>query len=190
MRSPTLPTKRLLLRRWTNEDRNPFAAIMADPEVMRFRPAPFRGEESNDLIEETEASFEQNGFGLWAIERQLDSRLLGFAGLEVSNVDVPYYPAIGIGWTLARDVWGCGYATEAATASLDFAFGELQLSEVVADTTSVNQQSQAVMRRLGMRHDPADDFDAPWYPVGHPRRRFVLYRIREPDWRLRRWGHN
>jgi ribosomal-protein-alanine N-acetyltransferase len=186
MNSLTLHTKRLLLRRWTEEDRFPFAAINSDPEVMRYRFAPLSRQESDDLIEEIETCFDKNGFGLWAVERRHDGRLLGFTGLAVSEFDAPFCPAIDIGWTLARDAWGYGYATEAATASLDFAFGELQLSEVVAHTTSQNVPSQAVMKRLAMSHDPADDFDGPWYPVGHPRRRFVLYRINEPEWRLHR----
>jgi ribosomal-protein-alanine N-acetyltransferase len=184
MKSLALHTKRLLLRRWTREDRVPFAAINSDPEVMYYRFAPLNRQESDDLIDEIEACFDKHGFGLWAVERRHDGRLLGFTGLAISDFDAPFCPAIDVGWTLARDVWGHGYATEAATASLDFAFGELELSEVVAHTTRLNEPSQAVMRRLGMAHDPADDFDGPWYPVGHPRRRFVLYRINEPEWRL------
>jgi ribosomal-protein-alanine N-acetyltransferase len=188
MKSLTLHTERLLLRRWNDEDRVPFAAINSDPEVMRYRFAPLRRQESDHLIDEIEACFDERGFGLWAVERRHDRRLLGFTGLAVSDFDAPFCPAIDIGWTLAQDAWGYGYATEAATASLDYAFGELQLSEVVAHTTNQNEPSQAVMRRLGMTHDPADDFDGPWYPVGHPRRRFVLYRINDPEWRLHRAG--
>lgn len=188
MKSPTLHTKRLLLRRWTGADRVPFAVINSDPEVMRYRFAPLNRQESDDLIDEIETCFDNNGFGLWAVERRHDSRLLGFTGLAVSDFDAPFCPAIDIGWTLARDAWGYGYATEGATASLAFAFGELRLSEVVAHTTSLNEPSQAVMRRLGMTHDPADDFDGPWYPMDHPRRRFVLYRIKEPEWRMQQAG--
>ena len=184
MKPPSLRTNRLLLRRWTDRDRAPFADINADPEVMRYRLAPLSRHESDKLIEEIEACFHQNGFGLWAVERSDDGRLLGFTGLAVSDFDAPFCPAIDIGWRLARDAWGHGFATEAALASLDFAFNELRLTEVVAHTTSVNEPSQAVMRRIGMTHDPADDFDGPWYPAGHPLRRFVLYRIKAPDWRL------
>jgi ribosomal-protein-alanine N-acetyltransferase len=183
MKSPALHTERLLLRRWTGADRGPLAAINSDPAVMRFRFAPLSRQQSDDMIDEIETCFEENGFGLWALERCSDRRLLGFAGLAVSDFGAPFCPAIDIGWTLAKEAWGHGYATEAATASLAFAFGDLHLSEVVAHTTILNQPSQAVMRRLGMTHDPADDFDGPWYPVGHPRRRFVLYRINESEWR-------
>ena len=107
----------------------------------------------------------------------------------MSDFAAPFCPAIDIGWTLVRDAWGHGYATEAATAALDDAFDRLHLDEVVAHTTRLNERSQAVVRRLAMTHDPADDFDAPWYPVGHPRRRFVLHRTTTHDWRARRPSH-
>ena len=179
-----LRTERLLLRRWTEADRVPLAAINSDAEVMRYRFAPLSREQSDTMMDEIETCFDQNNFGLWAVERESDGRLLGWTGLAVSSFDAPFCPAIDIGWTLARDAWAYGYATEAATASLDYAFDELELSEVVAHTTSLNGPSQAVMRRLGMTHEPQDDFDGPWYPVGHPRGRFVLYRINEFGWRL------
>ena len=194
MKSPVLSTKRLLLRRWTEEDRVRLAVIHSDHEVMRYRFASLSREQSDAMMDEVEACFDQNNFGLWAVERQRDGRLLGWTGLAVSDFDAPFCPAIDIGWTLAREAWGYGYATEAARASLDYAFGDLQLSEVVAHTTSLNEPSQAVMRRLGMIHDPNDDFDAPWYPIGHPLGRFVLYRIKDTEWRpqqarqVARWG--
>jgi ribosomal-protein-alanine N-acetyltransferase len=149
---------------------------------MRYRPATLSRDESDALIDEAEASFDNNGFGLWAVERIEDCRLLGFTGFGVSNFDAPFCPAIDVGWTLARDVWGHGYATEGAVAALDFAFDQLRLDEVVSHTTAFNERSQAVMRRLGMSHEPRDDFDAPWYEAGHPRRRFVLYRMKVADW--------
>jgi RimJ/RimL family protein N-acetyltransferase len=96
---------------------------------------------------------------------------------------------VDVGWTLARDVWGHGYATEGAVAALDYGFDSLQLNEVVAHTTAHNERSRAVMRRLGMTHDPVDDFDAPWYPLAHPRRRFVLYRIKASEWARRERSH-
>ena len=183
MRSPTLRTKRLLLRRWTDRDRDGFAGIISDPDVMEFRLAPLSRQESDSMIDEQETGFETRGFGLWAVERVEDSRLLGFTGLATSEFDAPFCPAVDIGWTLARDAWGSGYATEGAVAAMDFAFDELRLDEVVAHTTWLNERSRAVMRRLGMTHDPNDDFHGPWYEEGHPRRRFVLYRMSQTRWR-------
>ena len=182
MKPPNLQTKRLVLRRWTDEDRDHLARIHADPEVMKYRLTPLTRKASDDLIDQIEACFDENGFGLWAVERKQDRCLLGFTGLEVADIDAPFCPAVQIGWQLATDAWGQGYATEGATAVLDFAFGELRLSEVVAHTTVLNRRSQAVMSRLGMTHDPTDDFEGPWYSVGHPHRPYVLYRIKATKW--------
>ena len=186
MKPPVLRTERLLLRRWTDDDREAFAQINADPEVMRYRLRPLTRHESDDLIDTIEACFDENGFGQWAVERTADHRLIGFIGLEVANEDMPFRPLVHIGWHFAVDAWHHGYATEGAGAVLDFVFDEAALPEVVAHTTARNQRSQAVMRRLGMTHNPADDFEGPWYPAGHPNRRFVLYRLTAADWRARR----
>jgi RimJ/RimL family protein N-acetyltransferase len=164
MRSPVLHTERLVLRRWTDRDREVFARINADPEVMRYRLRTLSRQESDDLIDDIEASFDQNGFGMWAVEATQDSRLIGFIGLELASEEMPFRPLVHIGWHLAVDAWHHGYATEGAAAVLDFAFDDLGLSEVVAHTTARNERSQAVMRRLGMTHNPLDDFDGPWYP--------------------------
>ena len=189
MKGPSLRTMRLLLRRWTDADREPFARISADPEVMQHRLAPLSRRESDKVIAEAEASFESNGFGLWAVERIEDGRLLGYTGFGTSDFDASFCPAVDVGWTLARDVWGHGYATEGAVAALDYAFDRLQLDEVVAHTSEGNERSRAVMRRLGMTHRPEDDFDAPWYQPGHPRRRFVLYGINATEWARRERSH-
>jgi ribosomal-protein-alanine N-acetyltransferase len=186
MKSPHLHTDRLVLRRWTDADREAFAQINADPEVMRYRDRTLTRQESDELIDTFEACFEAHGFGQWAVARPEDQRLIGFIGLELANEDVPFRPLVHIGWHLASDVWHQGYATEGAQAVLQFAFDVVGLSEVVAHTTVGNEPSQAVMRRLGMTHDPHADFDGPWYPAGHPNRRFVPYRLTERDWRTRR----
>jgi RimJ/RimL family protein N-acetyltransferase len=186
MKSPVLHTVRLVLRRWTDDDREVFGQINADREVMRYRLRTLTRQESDDLIDAIEACFDENGFGQWAVERRKDDRLIGFIGLELAKDDVPFRPLVHIGWHLAVDAWYQGYATEGAAAVLDFGFDEAGLSEVVAHTTALNERSQAVMRRLGMTHNPTDDFDAPWYPPGHPYRRFVLFRLTKADWRTQR----
>ena len=188
MVSDVLHTERLVLRRWTEEDREGFARINADPEVMRYRHRTLSRQESDDLMDDIEACFDRNGFGLWAVERTEDAELIGFIGLEVASDDMPFRPLVHIGWHLAVDAWHHGYATEGAAAVLDFAFDRLGLSEVVAHTTARNERSRAVMRRLGMTHDAGDDFDGPWYPPGHPHRRFVLYRLAASDWRRQSRG--
>jgi RimJ/RimL family protein N-acetyltransferase len=186
MKSPVLGTERLVLRRWTSGDRELFAQINGDPKVMQYRLRTLTRQESDALMDAIETCFDEHGFGQWAVERREDGRLIGFIGLEVAKEDVPFRPLVHIGWHLAVDAWHHGYATEGAGAVLDFAFDEVGLAEVVANTTTRNERSQAVMRRLGMTHNPADDFDAPWYPPGHPNRRFVVYRLTAVDWRRRR----
>jgi ribosomal-protein-alanine N-acetyltransferase len=180
---PTTP--RLLLRRWRASDREPFAALNADPEVMRyFRGTLDRGE-SDAFADRIEAQFDELGFGLWAVELRADGRFIGFTGLARHTFAAPFTPCIEVGWRLARDAWGVGYATEAAWAALAVGFGTAGLDEIVSMTTGTNGRSRAVMERLGMTHDPADDFDHPRLPEGHPLRPHVLYRITRAQWQRR-----
>ncbi|WP_260617190.1 GNAT family N-acetyltransferase [Microbispora hainanensis] len=172
----SIRTERLVLRRWREDDKEPFAALNADPVVMEHFPATLSREDSDALAERIEAGFDEHGFGLWAVEA--DGEFIGFTGLSVPRFTAPFTPCVEIGWRLARSAWGRGYATEAARASLEDGFGRAGLTEVVSFTAVQNVRSQAVMRRLGMTHDPADDFDHPALPAGHPLRRHVLYRIR------------
>jgi len=172
----SIRTERLVLRRWREEDKEPFAALNADPVVMEHFPATLTREESDALVERIEAGFDEHGFGWWAVEA--DGEFIGFTGLSVPRFTAHFTPCVEIGWRLARSAWGRGFATEAARASLEDGFGRAGLIEVVSFTAVPNVRSQAVMRRLGMTHDPAEDFDHPALPEGHPLRRHVLYRIR------------
>ncbi|MBO4273937.1 GNAT family N-acetyltransferase [Microbispora triticiradicis] len=171
-------TDRLVLRRWREDDKEPFAALNADPVVMEHFPATLTREESDALVERAEAAIEERGFGWWAVE--VDGEFIGFTGLSVPAFTAHFTPCVEIGWRLARSAWGHGYATEAARASLEYGFGTLGLTEVVSFTAVPNLRSQAVMRRLGMTRDPGEDFDHPVLPEGHPLRRHVLYRARRP----------
>jgi RimJ/RimL family protein N-acetyltransferase len=173
-----LETGRLSLRRWRESDLAAFAALNADPEVMEHFPSTLSREESDALARRIEAGFEERGFGLWAVEAK--GTFLGFTGLTVPRFTEHFTPCVEIGWRLVRHAWGYGYATEAATAALDDAFGRLGLEEVVSFTAVGNLRSQAVMRRIGMSRDPAGDFDHPALPEGSHLRRHVLYRIRRP----------
>jgi RimJ/RimL family protein N-acetyltransferase len=175
-----LRTPRLTLRRWRPEDREPFAMLNADPAVMEHFPATLDRAASDALIESIEAGFERHGFGLWALEPREGGELLGFAGLAVPAFEAHFTPAVEIGWRLARPAWGYGYATEAAGAALAFGFEQAGLAEVVSFTAVGNALSRAVMERLGMTHDPAEDFDHPSLPSGHPLERHVLYRLPRP----------
>jgi ribosomal-protein-alanine N-acetyltransferase len=173
-------TDRLVLREWRPEDREPFAAMNADPEVMRHFPARLSRAESDAFVDRIADGFARNGYGLWALEVRGTGEFIGYAGLQPANFEAHFTPAVEIGWRLARPAWGYGYATEAARAGVAYGFGPGGLDEIMSWTVPANERSRAVMRRLGMTHDAADDFDHPRLPEGHPMRRHVLYRLSRP----------
>lgn len=174
-----LRTPRLLLREWRDDDCEPFAAMSFDPAVMEYL-LPFTDRAAADAwVARMRAHNEEHGFAYWAVELPPVAGFIGAVGLSrMRSVGFPFAPAVEIGWRLARTYWRQGYATEAAWAVLDDGFGRLDLEEIVAFTLPVNRRSQAVMERLGMRRNPADDFEHPRVPEGHPWRRHVLFRIR------------
>lgn len=171
-----LDTPRLLLRRWRNEDLGPFAAMNADPEVMEHFPEVLTRAQSDALVKRVEAGFEAHGYGLWALEVKATGEFVGFAGLAVPEFEAHFTPAVEVGWRLARPAWGKGYATEAGRTALEFGFERAGLVEIVSFATAANLRSRTVMERLGMNCDPADDFEHPSLPPGHPQRPHVLYR--------------
>jgi RimJ/RimL family protein N-acetyltransferase len=178
--SPELQTDRLILRRWQPADRAPFAKLNANPSVNEFLPGPLTREQSDERAERMDASFDRNGFGLWAVEVRNVTPFIGFIGLAVPRFDAPFTPCVEIGWRLSADYWGRGYATEGARAALAFAFDVVGLREVVSFTVPANLRSRRVMEKIGMKRDPAEDFDHPWLPEGHRLQRHVLYRIVRP----------
>lgn len=180
---PQLHTKRLLLRRWQDSDRAPFADLNADPDVMRYFPATRTRTraESDTQIDRIEQHFTTHGFGFWAMEERDTGIFLGFTGLARVSATAPFAPAVEVGWRLARPAWGHGYATEAAHAAVEFGFGELGLQEIVSLTAAGNERSRAVMRRLGMTRDPADDFTIPEVGADHWLQPGVLYRLARPE---------
>ena len=182
-----LSTSRLLLRQWRESDFAPFAELNADPEVMRYFPAALDRQHSDELAEWIQETLARQGWGLWAVEVPDVAPFIGFVGLNQVDFQAHFTPAIEVGWRLDRPHWGRGYATEAASAALDFAFDGLGCEQIVSFTAPVNEPSQRVMHRLGMTRDPGDDFDHPRVPDG-PLRRHVLYRISRDGWRERETG--
>ena len=172
-----LTTKRLLLRSWRDSDRAPFAALNADPRVMRHFPATLTGAESDALVDRCIAHHAAHGFTFFALELRESGDFIGMTGLARPAFESHFTPCVEIGWRMAFDHWNHGYATEAARECLRFAFDQLRLSEVVAFTVPGNAPSRRVMEKLGMTRDPADDFDHPRLAEGHPLRRHVLYRV-------------
>jgi RimJ/RimL family protein N-acetyltransferase len=174
---PTLPSGRICLRQWREEDRDAFAAMNSDARVMEFFLHRLSRVESDAMVDGIHKDFSERGFGLWAVEVPDVAPFIGFAGLAVPGFSAHFTPCVEIGWRLTFEHWGRGYATEAARLALGYGFGTLALSEVVSFTSVTNHRSRAVMERLGMRRDPAEDFDYPALPEGHPLRRHVLYRL-------------
>jgi RimJ/RimL family protein N-acetyltransferase len=190
------PTARLTPRGWRDEDLAPFAVMNADPAVMEWLPATLSRAESDALAARIRAELAERGFGLWALEVPGVAPFIGFTGLSVPRFRAHFTgkrsaqrgrspsgvveECVEVGWRIAREHWGRGYATEAARASLSFGFERLGLPEIVAFTAAGNARSRRVMEKLGMTHDPADDFDHPGLAQGHPLQRHVLYRIRSP----------
>jgi ribosomal-protein-alanine N-acetyltransferase len=171
-----LTTPRLILRQWRPADRAPFAALNGDPQVMQFMRNKLDRTASDALADRIEAHIAAHGFGLWAVEVPQVAPFIGFVGFAAPSFRAHFTPCMEIGWRLARAHWGFGYATEAASAAMAHGFQSLGLPEIVSFTFAGNARSRAVMERLGMTHDPRDDFDHPMMAENHPRRPQVLYR--------------
>jgi len=172
-----IETARLRLRSWRDSDREPFAALNANPQVMEFFPECLSREQSNAGVDRILAHFDEHGFGFYAAELASEQRFIGFIGLNTPEFETHFTPCVEIGWRLAADSWGRGLATEGASAVVQHAFGKLGLKELVSFTVPANIRSRRVMEKLGFTHNPADDFDHPGLPEGHPLRRHVLYRL-------------
>ena len=174
----TLTTPRTVLRPWSDDDLEPFAALNADPRVMTYFPAVLSREQSLAFVTRVRAHFDEKGWGPWALE--IGGHFAGFVGLWSPSFTAHFTPCVEVGWRLATSFWGQGYATEAARAAVRCGFEQLGLREIVSFTVPSNRPSRAVMQRLGMKYDPADDFDHPRIAKGHPLERHVLYRLAAP----------
>ena len=169
-------TSRLLMRRWRDEDRAPFAAMNADPVVMEHFPGPLTRQDSDAFVDRLEAHFDEHGYGLWVLDD--DTGFLGFTGLNWATFDAPFNPSLEVGWRLRREAWGKGYASEAATAAM--ARGLQEVDRITSFTSLTNQRSWRVMERIGMVRD--SEFDHPRVPEGHRIRRHVLYVADRQTW--------
>ena len=179
-------TERLLLRRWLDADRAPFAQMNADPAVREHFQGTMTADESDAFVERIEAHWDERGWGLWAVEVPGVAPFIGFVGLWPADY-VTGAPMVEVGWRLAREHWGQGYASEAARAALRFGFEQVGLDEIVSFTVPKNERSTRVMERIGLIRDPAGDFDHPRVdPVAYPQLvRHVMYRLDRDRWRQR-----
>jgi len=174
---PTIETERLVLRAWSVEDRDALALINADPRVMEHFPALMSREQSDELVDRIVADWQQ-GFGFWAVQERASGSFIGFVGLSTPTWVTPFGPSVEIGWRLAFDAWGKGFATEAARRVVQWSKENVRPPrlELVSITTLSNARSRCVMEKLGFTHDDGDDFDHPSLP-DWPDRRHVLYRL-------------
>ncbi len=178
-----IETERLILRHWKDEDRAPFAALNADPEVMATLGPVMMRHESDALVDDLMARRARNGHSYMPVIRKADGAFLGFNGICMADVGQPFDGLPEIGWRLNRESWGKGYATEAALGALDWAWRELRATKVVSITSVDNIRSRAVMERLGMTYRPEYDFDYPGLPKSSPLRNHVTYIIESPETR-------
>ncbi|MGV8838685.1 MAG: GNAT family N-acetyltransferase [Bauldia sp.] len=180
----TIETERLLLRLWRDADRAPFAAINADPAVMRYFPSVLAREASDALVDRFVREWDAAGRSFHAVEEKTTGRFIGFVGVAGLTPALPIQ-GMQVGWRLASDVWGRGYAPEAAAAAMDDAFADLALPEILSYAVAANAPSRRVMEKLGLRRDPGLDFEHPELPEGHTLRPHVVYRIGRSAWRGR-----
>jgi len=181
--APRLSTARLLLRPWRDRDKAVWAAVNADPEVMEHFPATLTPEQSGEMVDRMIAAWRDRGMGWWAVERLDSGATVGGVAVTAPLWDACFTPCVEVGWRLASEHWGHGFAPEAARAAIDWGFAELDPpnDEIVSFTTVGNDKSRRVMEKLGFVHDPADDFDHPllgdWHEARH-----VLYRMARKRW--------
>ncbi len=173
-----IKTERLLMRRWRDADREPFAALNADPETMAYFPSVLDRAASDAFADMIEDRFERQGFGLWALEVTGTGQFIGFTGLNPMPTEVLAAGGMEVGWRLARHAWHQGYATEAATAALGVAFEGIGLPEIWSMTAVLNEPSQAVMRRIGLTEKRR--YNHPRIPPGHRLAPHVLYYLARP----------
>jgi len=178
-----IETDRLILRPWCKEDHDPFAELNADPRVMEYFPSILSRQESDKLAKKISSKINEQGWGLWAVSVPGVADFIGFIGLSVPSFDAHFTPAVEVGWRLAHEYWGRGYATEGAKAVIKYGFEKLSLEEIVSFTAEQNHRSTSVMKRIGMHHDPSDDFDHPSLPKEDRLCRHVLYRVHATEWR-------
>lgn len=177
-----IKTERLILRKWRDEDLLPFAELNADPCVREFFLSTLDPQTSNEHIKYYSNHIEKYGYGFWAVSLISTGEFIGFIGIQNVHFKAHFTPAVEIGWRLAFNHWGKGYATEGAKAALRYAFETLKLDEIVSMASMKNMRSRHVMEKIGMHHDPKDDFDYPEFPKDDFRRKFVLYRLKRNEW--------
>jgi len=147
-----ITTARLGLRKWLPSDIAPFTNMNQDETVMQYFPKTLTDEETIAMVTRINAHFEKHGFGLFAVEHKLTKEFIGYTGFAIPNFESFFTPCVEIGWRFKKEVWGQGFATEAAMACLRYGFENLGFDEVFSFTAAINIKSENVMQRIGMTH--------------------------------------
>ncbi len=174
----TIETERLCLREWRDDDMEPFYQMNQDTKVLEFLIGPLSMEAVRKFIVDKNQTLVEKKYTLWAVEEKSTGNMIGFIGLQECLPPLPFAPALEIAWRLGFQYWGRGYATEGATAVLDYGFKTLKISEIVSYTAASNYRSQRVMEKIGMKRDLAGDFLHPKLPSDHRLAQHVLYRVK------------
>jgi len=177
-----LETDRLVLRTFEERDIDAMALIDQDPKVREFLLGTADREKTAAGVRKIIRHYDDHGFSLYAVELKSTHEMIGWCGLMIPSFEAHFTPAVEIGWRLSSNQWHHGYATEAATAVLKYAFENLKLKEVVSFTAAGNIKSRRVMEKIGLEHNPDDDFDHPKIEKSHPLCRHVLYRISKDEY--------
>lgn len=175
-------TSRLILRDWRDEDIPQFAQMNADPLVMEFFEKTFSLEETQQSVQRMRDCAKNYGYTFWAAEQKSDGQFIGCIGIFMSTYESPFTPGVEIGWRLDSPYWGQGYATEGARKALEIGFEKFALQEICAITVPVNRPSRRVMEKLGMSHNPQENFRHPKIPIEHRFSEHVLYRLPKNRW--------
>jgi RimJ/RimL family protein N-acetyltransferase len=173
-----LTTERLFLRKWTEADLPSLFQMNQDKEVMKYFLNTLNEEESLAFYNRVQAHFITNGFGLYVVEDKFTNSFMGYTGFMIANFESSFTPCVEIGWRFKKEYWGNGYATEAATACLDYGFDDLNFKSVYSFTSVLNNKSEAVMQRIGMQK--IGEFNHPKIKAEHPLCIHVNYLITRP----------
>ena len=177
-----IETERLILRTWKKEDAEAYFQINQDPKVIEFLRGPLTMEQVNDFIPAVNSHGDKRGYTLWAACLKETGELMGFIGLNYTDWESHFTPAVEVGWRLGSQFWGKGYATEGAKASLDYGFKKCGLKEIVSFTVPANVRSLRVMEKIGLKRDVNGDFAHPKSPADHPLSQHILYRLRADEY--------
>lgn len=174
---PIIETERLVLRTWKQDDADAYFQINQDPKVIEFLPGSLTMKQVNDFIPAVNSHGNKHGYTLWAVELKETGELMGFIGLNYTDWESHFTPAVEVGWRLGSQYWGRGFATEGAEASLDYGFKQCDLKEIVSFTVPANIRSIRVMEKIGLKRDLASDFYHPKLDRNHPLSHHILYRL-------------